>query len=95
MKMSKCPDCNKEMQDRKVKSCKHNGIVINGKLYRRDTQYYDVNVRCHDCNILNMKGNLHHFGCDMERCPKCKGQLLSCDCKKEALVRISGYKEID
>jgi len=34
--------------------------------------------KCHDCNV--MAGNSHHPGCDMERCPKCKGQLISCGC---------------
>lgn len=33
---------------------------------------------CHDCNVA--KGQLHHPGCDMERCPKCGGQAIGCDC---------------
>ena len=37
---------------------------------------------CHDCNVSN--GQLHHFGCDMERCPICKeGQLITCECISE------------
>jgi len=35
--------------------------------------------RCHDCNCK--KGHFHHLGCDAEACPKCRGQLISCDCK--------------
>lgn len=31
---------------------------------------------CHDC--LAKEGKLHQVGCDMERCPKCNRQLLSC-----------------
>ena len=23
-------------------------------------------------------GGVHHFGCDMERCPSCDGQLIMC-----------------
>ena len=33
---------------------------------------------CHDCSIK--EGELHKVGCDMEICPFCLGQLLSCDC---------------
>jgi hypothetical protein len=34
--------------------------------------------RCGDCAAL--PGNYHHVGCDLEECPRCGGQLLSCDC---------------
>ncbi len=34
--------------------------------------------KCHDCGVE--EGQLHEFGCDMERCPFCGGQLISCDC---------------
>jgi hypothetical protein len=34
--------------------------------------------RCHDCDVL--PGGFHHRGCDMEECPRCGHQLLSCDC---------------
>lgn len=34
--------------------------------------------RCLGCNALC--GGFHQLGCDMEKCPKCGGQLLSCGC---------------
>ena len=80
--MGKCGEYNKDML--KVDSCNCDDeckvIKLNGKKYKRNTTYYDINKRCHDCNIVNKKGNLHHYGCDMERCPSCKGQLISCNC---------------
>jgi len=33
---------------------------------------------CPDC--LAKPGNLHTEGCDIEQCPKCGRQLLSCNC---------------
>ena len=81
--MVKCEDCGQEMMDENTRTCVFLYINIEGKWYRRDTEYHDVNERCHDCNIVN--GQVHHFGCDMERCPKCGGQLISCDCKDKKL----------
>jgi len=85
--MVKCKDCDKEMLDEETKSCsiKVRCIKINGETFARDTTQFDWNDRCHDCGIENRVGNIHHFGCDMERCPRCGGQLISCDCKKEAI----------
>lgn len=74
-----CSDCGKEMQT--AKTCTMNMIRIGGKWYKRNTTYFDVNEHCHDCGIENKKGNVHHWGCDMERCPKCGGQLISCGCE--------------
>ena len=33
---------------------------------------------CHDCGTK--EGQLHVLGCDMERCPFCSNQLISCQC---------------
>src|SRR5665647_411105 len=35
-------------------------------------------ARCHDCGVS--EGEIHEYGCDMEVCPFCGGQLISCDC---------------
>ena len=77
--MTKCDDCGKEMTNQNTKRCIANPkIKYRGQTYERNTSYYDVNKRCHDCGIENKKGNLHHFGCDIERCPICERQLISC-----------------
>ena len=38
-------------------------------------------VPCHDCQVL--KSELHVPGCDVEECPVCGRQLISCDCDFE------------
>lgn len=81
--MAECEACNSEMLDPSVETCGARNVRIRGKTYRRNQTYFDQNYRCHDCNIVNHKGNVHHAGCDMERCPRCKGQIISCGCDLE------------
>lgn len=88
-KAMRCPDCFQEMSSDDIDSCIFDSVVIGGEILKRDTSYFDVNDRCHDCNIANKEGNIHHFGCDMERCPKCDGQIISCECKKDFVVNTS------
>jgi hypothetical protein len=38
---------------------------------------------CHDCGVP-LRG-LHHPGCDMEMCPRCRGQLISCGCWEDVV----------
>jgi len=79
-----CEDCGLSMGD--AASCTCNAINIDGQVFIRNSKYFDVNQDCHDCGIENKPGNYHHYGCDIERCPKCKGQLLSCDCENKREV---------
>ena len=81
--MAKCAFCNQEMLDRNIESCLANTEVEfpDGKIlvsipYNPADSF--KGRRCSDCNIK--AGGFHHTGCDMERCPRCKGQLISCGC---------------
>jgi len=78
--MVKCDDCDLEMLAEETMSCTYRFILFGEELYERDTKYFDFNDRCHDCGIFNNEGNIHHQGCDIERCPKCGKQFISCSC---------------
>lgn len=52
-------------------------LKIQGKIWER-IPHDDKENKCHDCGVR--AGKYHHFNCDMERCPKCRCQLISCDC---------------
>lgn len=38
-------------------------------------------LACHDCAVE--KGQLHVPGCDVEECPRCCGQAISCPCEDD------------
>jgi hypothetical protein len=40
--------------------------------------WVSARLPCHDCAAI--KGEFHVPGCDVERCPACRGQALSCGC---------------
>jgi len=60
---------------------------IDGKAYPRvaygdEAGDWGADLRpCHDCAAI--KGQFHVPGCDVEECPKCGGQSISCDCCEE------------
>ena len=85
--MSMCISCNNDMK--KVKSCNRNSWITLGKErqvyttipYINPATFDNENPNCHDCGV--QIGAKHHPCCDMERCPRCGLQLISCDCAKE------------
>ena len=75
-----CEDCKKDMS--KVDGCTEYDMNFCDRAYRR-IKFGDDNMdnggeRCPDCNVK--VGHTHHWGCDVERCPVCKNQLISCEC---------------
>ena len=79
--MAICEDCTREMT--LAASCDVRAVELVGQRYLR-IPYRPrwptgaSTMRCHDCGVR--PGGYHHLGCDMERCPRCSGQLFCCDC---------------
>lgn len=82
--MANCKFCGKDML--RSNGCTSKVLRINGTDYARIPvggahdyhEHFRPDARCHDCGAK--KGFYHHPGCDMERCPRCGGQIISCDC---------------
>lgn len=79
--MAVCTWCNHEMLAATTVTCVANRVVEfpDGTLLPSEPYTDNDGVeQCHDCGIH--AGGNHHPGCDMERCPRCGGQLISCGC---------------
>lgn len=83
--MAVCEYCQQEMLDPAIVHCSWNREVQFPDGVKLPTLSYYVegqpHARCHDCNVES--GYKHHPGCDMEECPRCLGQLISCRCLDE------------
>ena len=86
--MAICKLCKREMKTAHGCVCHnyvHDGKAVAAIKYGSEDYDFPVskNSVCHDCNAR--PGEYHHIGCDMEQCPVCGGQLLSCECFEERM----------
>jgi Zn finger protein HypA/HybF involved in hydrogenase expression len=68
--------------------CNEPELVLAGETYARLAYGSETNLDlepnellaalCHDCGVGG--GLLHHQHCDVEECPRCHGQRISCGC---------------
>jgi hypothetical protein len=77
--MAICHFCDREMAT--ADSCAVKVLHRNGVAFPLPTatRSWSPNGRCGDCNVR--VGKHHHLGCDIQRCPACRGQMLSCGCR--------------
>lgn len=91
--MGVCKCCGREMLT--AKGCRSLPLRVIGKSRIRSIQRVKVGApgsieirlsgelpkdfRCGDCGAK--VGGYHHPGCDLEPCPICGNQLISCDCQ--------------
>jgi hypothetical protein len=84
--MAICLDCDREMLT--ALSCVVSTLHVGGEPfpltpYGRDGTPAPGGGRCGDCGVE--PGGFHHLGCDLQRCPRCQRQLLSCGCPFDEL----------
>ena len=80
--MAICAWCREEM--RTAISCTLGAVHRRGRHfemipYGDEHDWPSTSDRCGDCGCF--RGGWHHPGCDIQQCPACGGQLLSCGCR--------------
>lgn len=71
--------------DKIIDAQKQPYYLINGEKYKRipygseNDDWEADKYPCHDCRII--KGQYHVKSCDVEQCPLCGKQALSCNCE--------------
>lgn len=90
--MAVCQDCDREMTE--AASCTVDALIIRDERFPREMAVEPLgpNGRCGDCGV--QRDGYHHLGCDLEPCPRCGWQLISCACGSldsghEAIVAVA------
>jgi hypothetical protein len=81
-----CESCGQEMLPSTNCSMKHI-LLIDGS-YERHRYKGGWGHTCGDCGVA--KGGFHHPGCDVERCPRCREQLIMCGCWEDLELAYHG-----
>lgn len=54
----------------------------------------EINIKlCHDCGVR--EGEIHRFGCNIELCPFCFNQLITCYCRNEHFDIVGLSRDLD
>lgn len=80
--MATCELCDQEMST--ASGCNVSVLHADGEPFPvfphgKDPGWGRARGRCGDCGV--QPGGFHHLGCDIQVCPRCRSQLISCACR--------------
>lgn len=79
--MAICDVCSNDMRDAETCTASElhrDGTALAVFRYGDDPGWRTRRGRCPDCGVK--VGGFHHLGCDVQACPRCRRQLISCGC---------------
>src|SRR5216683_3513819 len=69
----------------KIEAAQSQPTIVVGRIERKRLRYGEEtqdwgadHQPCRDCGVI--KGQLHVINCDVEQCPVCGGQAITCEC---------------